>query len=49
MAGVERERRHGMEALVGDWAEHDKVTLGRALSRLNISLLESGRTSKDVD
>jgi transcriptional antiterminator len=48
MAGVERERRHGMEALVGDWAEHDKVTLGRALSRLNISLLESGRTSKDV-
>ena len=49
MAGVERERRHGMEALVSDWAEQDKVTLGRALSRLNISLLESGRTSKDVD
>jgi len=49
MAAVERERRHGMEALVSDWPEHDKVTLGRALRRLNISLLESGRTSKDVD
>ena len=49
MAGVERERRQHMEALVGDWAERDKVTLGRGLRRLNISLLESGRTSKDVD
>jgi DNA-binding MarR family transcriptional regulator len=49
MAGVERERRQGMEALVSDWTERDRVTLGRALSRLNSSLLESGRTSKDVD
>jgi DNA-binding MarR family transcriptional regulator len=48
MAGVERERRQGMEALIGSWADRDKVTLGRALSRLNISLLESGRASKDV-
>jgi DNA-binding MarR family transcriptional regulator len=48
MAGVELERRLGMEALIGTWAERDKVTLGRALSRLNASLLESGRASKDV-
>ena len=48
MAGVEQERRQGMEALIGTWAERDKVTLGRALSRLNASLLESGRASKDV-
>ena len=49
MAGVQRDRRQGMEALVGDWAERDQVNLGRALCRLNISLLESGRASKDVD
>ena len=49
MAGVERERRQGMEALIGSWSERDKLTLGRALSRLNVSLLESGRASKDVD
>jgi DNA-binding MarR family transcriptional regulator len=49
MAGVQRDRRHGMEALVGDWAESDLANLGRALGRLNISLLESGRASKDVD
>ena len=49
MTGVERERRQVMEALVSDWTEHDKLTLGRALSRLNISLLESGRAVKDVD
>jgi DNA-binding MarR family transcriptional regulator len=48
MAAVERERRQGIEALVSDWTERDKLNLGRALSRLNISLLESGRTSKDV-
>ncbi len=49
MIGVERERRQVMEALVSDWTDHDKLTLGRALTRLNISLLESGRTAKDVD
>ena len=49
MAGVEKERRDGIEALVSEWAGHDKLTLGRALSRLNISLVESGRASKDVD
>jgi DNA-binding MarR family transcriptional regulator len=49
MIGVERERRQVMEALVNDWTDHDKVNLGRALTRLNISLLESGRTAKDVD
>ncbi len=49
MLGVERERRQVMEALVSDWTDHDKLNLGRALSRLNISLLESGRAVKDVD
>jgi DNA-binding MarR family transcriptional regulator len=49
MAGVEKERRDGIEALVSEWAAHEKLTLGRALSRLNISLVESGRTSKEVD
>jgi DNA-binding MarR family transcriptional regulator len=49
MAGVERERRQSMEALIGTWAERDKLTLGRALSRLNLSLRESGGTSKDVE
>jgi DNA-binding MarR family transcriptional regulator len=48
MADVEQERRQGMAALIGTWAERDKVTLGRALSRLNASLRESGRASKDV-
>jgi hypothetical protein len=38
-----------MEALIGTWAERDKLTLGRALSRLNLSLRESGGTSKDVE
>lgn len=49
MTGVEGERRQVMEALVSDWTDHDKRTLGHALSRLNISLLESGRAVKDVD
>jgi DNA-binding MarR family transcriptional regulator len=49
MAGVEQERRQGMEALIGSWPEREKLTLGRALSRLNLSLLESGRTSKDLE
>ena len=49
MLGVERERRQVMEALVSDWTDHDKLNLGRALNRLNISLLESGRAVKDVD
>jgi DNA-binding MarR family transcriptional regulator len=49
MAGVERERRLSIEALVADWAEDEKITLGRALNRLNISLLENGRTTKEVD
>jgi DNA-binding MarR family transcriptional regulator len=48
MAGVERERRLGIEALVADWDEAEKVTLGRVLNRLNISLLENGRTMKEV-
>jgi DNA-binding MarR family transcriptional regulator len=43
MAGVERERRQSIEALIGSWGERDKLTLGRSLNRLNLSLLESGR------
>ena len=49
MIGVEQERRQVMEALVSEWTESDKRMLGGALSRLNISLLERGRTAKDVD
>src|ERR1039458_8317991 len=49
MGGVARERRQSMEALVSDWAEGEKVTLGRALNRLNVSLVENGRATKDVD
>jgi DNA-binding MarR family transcriptional regulator len=49
MDGVEKERRQVMETLIGDWGEREKLTLGRALRRLNLSLLESGRTAKDLD
>jgi DNA-binding MarR family transcriptional regulator len=49
MAGVEKERRQVMETLIGDWGEREKLTLGRALRRLNLSLLESGRSAKDMD
>jgi DNA-binding MarR family transcriptional regulator len=47
MAGVEQERRQSIEALIGSWAEREKLTLGRALNRLNLSLLESGRKGID--
>jgi DNA-binding MarR family transcriptional regulator len=46
MGGVERERRQGIEALVGDWADREKVSLGRALNRLNTSLLNNGRSTR---
>lgn len=46
MGGVERERRQGIEALVGDWAEREKVSLGRALNRLNTSLRKNGRSTR---
>jgi DNA-binding MarR family transcriptional regulator len=49
MADVERERRQSMEALVGSWAERDKLTLGRALSRLNLSLRQNVSISKEVE
>jgi DNA-binding MarR family transcriptional regulator len=49
MDGVERERRQGMEDLVADWAEGERVALGRALNRLNVSLLENARAAKEVD
>jgi hypothetical protein len=49
MAAVERERRVSIEALVAEWGEDEKLTLGRALNRLNVSLLENGRTTKEMD
>jgi DNA-binding MarR family transcriptional regulator len=49
MGGVERERRQGMEELVADWEEGERTALGRSLHRLNVSLLENGRVSKEVD
>jgi DNA-binding MarR family transcriptional regulator len=48
MGGVERERRQGIEELVVDWAEEERDALGRALTRLNLSLLQSGREVKEV-
>src|ERR1700722_7524870 len=38
MEDVQRERRLSMESLVSDWADGEKVTLARALNRLNASL-----------
>jgi DNA-binding MarR family transcriptional regulator len=46
MVGVERERRQGIEGLVDDWVEGEKVSLGRVLIRLNSSLVENGRSTK---
>jgi DNA-binding MarR family transcriptional regulator len=49
MDHVERERRLGMEALVGDWAERERVTLALILNRLNVALLENGRLTRELD
>jgi DNA-binding MarR family transcriptional regulator len=49
MSGVEKERRQGMEELIADWGEDERIALGRSLHRLNVSLLENGRVSKEVD
>jgi DNA-binding MarR family transcriptional regulator len=49
MSGVEKERRQGMEELIADWDEDERTALGRSLHRLNVSLLENGRASKEVD
>jgi hypothetical protein len=49
MGGVERERRQGIDELVADWDEDERIALGRSLHRLNVSLLENGRVSKEVD
>jgi DNA-binding MarR family transcriptional regulator len=46
MGGVERERRLAIEALVTDWTDVERASLGRALSRLNASLLKNGRSTK---
>jgi hypothetical protein len=37
-----------MQALIGDWAEEEKVALGRILGRLNGALLENGRMIKEL-
>jgi DNA-binding MarR family transcriptional regulator len=46
MGGVEQERRQGLEALVSDWAQTERVSLGRALGRLNASLAKNVRSTK---
>jgi DNA-binding MarR family transcriptional regulator len=46
MDGVEQERRQGVEALISDWGQTEKASLGRALSRLNASLLKNVRSTK---
>jgi DNA-binding MarR family transcriptional regulator len=48
MEDVERERRSRMQSLIGDWSEDEKVTLGLILNRLNTSLLENGRLTKEL-
>jgi DNA-binding MarR family transcriptional regulator len=40
MRQVERDRRRVLDDLVGDWEEPERDELGRALSRLNRSLVE---------
>jgi DNA-binding MarR family transcriptional regulator len=49
MDDVERERRQGMESLVGEWAERERVTLALILNRLNVALLENGRLTRELD
>ncbi len=46
MAGVEQERRQGIEALVDAWDDSEKAVLGRVLDRLNASLLQNGRATR---
>jgi DNA-binding MarR family transcriptional regulator len=46
MAGVERERRQGIEALVEAWDDSEKAVLGGVLHRLNASLLQNGRSNR---
>ncbi|HWE67082.1 MAG TPA: MarR family transcriptional regulator [Acidimicrobiales bacterium] len=41
MHSVERERRERMEELVSGWPKAEKATLGRALAKLNVSLIDS--------
>jgi DNA-binding MarR family transcriptional regulator len=46
MDGVERERRQGIEALVDAWDDREKAALGRVLNKLNVSLLQNGRSTR---
>lgn len=41
MCAVEQERRRHIETLVSDWDDTQQIDLGRALTRLNTSLIES--------
>lgn len=41
MRTVERERRQRMDSLLLDWDETGKVDLGRALAKLNVSLVDN--------
>jgi len=45
MCAVEQQRRLHIETLVKDWDEAQQIDLGRALNRLNTSLIESVRSS----
>ena len=46
MAGVEQERRQGIEALVDAWDDRERALLGRVLRRLNASLMQNGRSTR---
>ncbi len=48
MEGVEQERRRRMQSLIGDWSEEERVTLGLILNRLNASLLENDRSTREL-
>jgi DNA-binding MarR family transcriptional regulator len=46
MAGVEQERRQGIEALVDTWDDPERELLGRVLHKLNASLLRNDRSTR---
>jgi DNA-binding MarR family transcriptional regulator len=49
MRGVEKERRSVIETLLRDWG-HDEISdLGRIMTKLNLSLVESVADQRDLD
>jgi DNA-binding MarR family transcriptional regulator len=46
MDGVEQERRQGIEVLVDAWDDRERSVLGRVLNKLNVSLLQNGRSTR---